>query len=91
MPTEKPKITAYLTPALYHWLQSYQKSQGLKSSSKAVERALKEYSEMLVALEKVEKNEILAKIKQEIEQIRWEFNQRVEEVAQKVAQLEDKE
>ena len=89
MPTEKPKITAYLNPTLYRWLQNYQKSRGLKSLSKAIEQALEEYSEMLAVREEEESRETVAEVQRELEQIRREFNQRIEELAQKLAQLDE--
>ena len=89
MPTEKPKITAYLNPALYRWLQNYQESRGLKSLSKAIEQALEEYSEMLAVREEEESRETVAEVRVELEQIRREFNQRIEELAQKLAQLDE--
>lgn len=84
MPTNRPKLTAYLSPELYDWLLKYQQKNKLTSLSKAAIKALTEYQSMVEEKTKNEREKAVAEVRQELDVLR----ERIEQLTRKIEQLE---
>jgi len=69
----------------------YQKELGFKTLSKAADQIFKEFFEMLAIHEEEEEKETLAQVKQELSEIRQEFNQRFDALEEKLRRIEQQQ
>lgn len=84
MSTDNPRLVAYPNATLHNRLKEYQKAKSFKTLSKAVITALDDYFRQLDMSKKVEVENEIVSIKQEMVELRERF----EQLSAKVAHLE---
>ena len=84
MATDKERVTSYLDSALHKKLEKFQRTQGLKTLSKAVVKALENYFTLLEQQPAQAKKQTIKEIKGEIE----EMQVKIDTLFKKVEDLE---